>query len=374
MDIVCVCDTPLQILNTVQYVKKYLNRNTDNIDIFIYHQFKNSEIISERIKKSMLFRNVYDIRRFKEYSAVVQKLVTLWRMFYPQKFLKNYLKDPKISFEPGYDCFVFAFPTTLVFALQSLYKPAKVIILEDGIGTYVGDITDDYSSGSLRFFRKIFRNLNLSLLPDCYCVRCPEFLSTVDETKKMVLDNTSECLDVLNTIFEYKNNDIYRTGKMVFLTQPLNERRGYLEKAYKKILDVLYGYRSGMIVRKHPRDTGVDYSDFMQDNVDNMWELECCNTICDDHVLIGGFSTAQLMPKILTGAEPALIFLYKLLFDTEELGSAFWVDTTELIRKFKDNYKDKTKILIPETAEELVGILEQYCRRDKRLEKKESQC
>lgn len=369
MNIVCVCDTPLQILNAVQYVEKYADDNIDNVDIFIYHQFANAKFISERLKKSNLFRNVYDIQRFKEYSTIFRKLVTLWRMFYPEYFLKKYLTDSKKNIESRYDCLVFAFPTTLVFALQALYKPEKVIILEDGIGTYIGDITDDYSSGFFRIFRKIFRNLNLSISPDYYCIRCPEFLDTVDEAKKLILDNTSEYLHVLNDIFKYKSNNLYETRKKVFLTQPLNERKGYLDKTYRKILDLLEGCRSEIVVRKHPRDIGVDYSGFVQDNTGNMWELECCNTICDDHVLIGGFSTAQLMPKILTGAEPVLIFLYKLLFDKEALNSVFWVETTELIRKFKENYRDKTKILIPETMEELINILEKYCRRDKGLER-----
>lgn len=372
MDIVCVCDTPLQIVNTIQYVKKYLKKNIDNVDIFIYHQFNDSEVISDRIKKSNLFRNVYDIRRFKEYSMLAQKMVTLWRMFYPKIFLKNYLQNEKKNLQFQYDCLVFAFPTTLVFALQSLYKPKKTIILEDGIGTYIGDITDDYSSDSLRFFRKIFKNLKLSVSPDYYCIRCPEFLSAIDKKKKLILDNTDECLDVLNSIFKYKNNDIYHSGKIIFLTQPLSERRGYLDNVYKKILDMLQEYSSQIIVRKHPRDTDIDYCGFLQDNVKNMWELECCNTISSNHVLIGGFSTAQLMPKILTGSEPVLIFLYKLLFDTEELSSVFWNETAELICKFKDNYNDKTKIFIPETVAEFNVILEQYCRSDESLERKET--
>ena len=78
----------------------------------------------------------------------------------------------------------FSFPTTLVFAILSLYKPSEIILLEDGIGTYTSNIADDYSSDSLRIFRKIFKNLNLSISPDYYCVRCPELLDSVDERKK----------------------------------------------------------------------------------------------------------------------------------------------------------------------------------------------
>ena len=87
-------------------------------------------------------------------------------------------------------------------------------------------------------------------------------------------------------------------------------------------------------------------------------ELECCNTISDNHILIGGFSTAQLMPKILDGAEPYLIFVYKLFFDSKELSSTFWKSTETFIYKFRDQYKNKNKVFIPETMEEFKAILE----------------
>ena len=44
---------------------------------------KNSEIISENMKKSGIFRNVFDIGLFKEYPGLCQKAATLNRMFFP---------------------------------------------------------------------------------------------------------------------------------------------------------------------------------------------------------------------------------------------------------------------------------------------------
>ncbi len=358
MNVVCVCDTPLQVLNCIQYVKNYIREDKDAVDVFVYHQFKNSEIISENMKKSGIFRNVFDIGLFKEYPGLCQKAATLNRMFFPSRFLKHYVINMETKLERGYDRLVFSFPTTLVFAILSLYKPSEIILLEDGIGTYTSDIADDYSSDSLRIFRKIFKNLNLSISPDYYCVRCPELLDSVDERKKLRLYSSTQFSGVINYIFGYRENDIYKKRKTVFLTQPLNEREGYLTDRYKKLVELLERYHENIVVRQHPRDKSADYSVFMQDTVGNLWELECCNTISDNHILIGGFSTAQLMPKILDGAEPYLIFVYKLFFDSKELSSTFWKSTETFIYKFRDQYKNKNKVFIPETMEEFKAILE----------------
>ena len=82
----------------------------------------------------------------------------------------------------------------------------------------------------------------------------------------------------------------------------------------------------------------------------NMWELECIQSINDGNVIFAAFSTAQFTPKLLFDKNPYIIFLYK-IFDLEVKGA------DEMIERFAHTYKYKSKIFVPKCMEEIDDII-----------------
>ena len=95
------------------------------------------------------------------------------------------------------------------------------------------------------------------------------------------------------------------------------------------------------------------YSGCEIDDGKNMWEMECLNSIRDDHILISCCSTAQLTPKIVGGKEPYIFFLHRFLLDDE---SAIKKGLENMIENLTALYSDKSKILIPNSVEEFNAL------------------
>ena len=75
------------------------------------------------------------------------------------------------------------------------------------------------------------------------------------------------------------------------------------------------------------------------DTVNNMWELECINTITDKHILVSFFSTVQFSPKMIANKQPYVIFLYKLFLSN--LDGLEIPGFEEMIQQLKDKYVHK---------------------------------
>jgi hypothetical protein len=80
----------------------------------------------------------------------------------------------------------------------------------------------------------------------------------------------------------------------------------------------------------------------------------------DDRCLVSINSTALFNPKLLFDQEPYIIFVYKLVklfYD--------WSLFEGTIKLFVEEYRDKEKIMIPESIEELREYLDRYKNRHK---------
>ncbi len=107
--------------------------------------------------------------------------------------------------------------------------------------------------------------------------------------------------------------------------------------------------RDDLIVRVHPRQKAEIYKEYFRDEINNLWELECEKQITDEHILISAFSTAQVMPKLLGGKEPTIIFLFKIF--------GCYDDCMKIVEKMVNMYQNKEKIYIPESINELERII-----------------
>ena len=344
-----VCDTPLQVLNAINV--KLNNYKNYKADLFIYNQFSNAQNIVKRIKEDTIFENTFLVKRYACYSGVVQKFVTFFRLMFPSRVLKKHVEG-KVAHDK-YEYMALCFITPFTLSVFGYTQPDAVIQLEDGIGTYIGDILQDYSS-------KVFKSLanityyNKILKPTQVYVYNPEIYqakSNVPVIKiEMQKDETAQRR--IEKIFGYHRNNLYSNYRMIYLTQAW-EREGFSSQNEKKVLNYL---RNRGLIRIHPRQENDLFAGYNIDEFNNMWEIECLHSMTSKHILIGAFSTAQIMPKIVADKEPILIFLYKIYFPDWKK-DPFWENISVLIRKIKGFYRDPSKIMEPENIDELQEIV-----------------
>lgn len=352
-----VIGMPFQAMNEINFVLNDINGTKNNSDAYIYHMFKGSDELSQRIKESGIFNNVYDFDEYKEYNAVFNKCLTLLRIFAPKLALRHSCRQKLPLDRKNYKSIYMSYPLAFMIDLHNSYPRADVFFIEDGTGSYFGNIADR-SSNMFKKIDKFFFNGQKSINPIAVYYSNPELSKSTLQSEKRALPTISneENLTILERIFNYKENSLYTENRVAYLTQPLDEKEGFVkdnEIKIEKIIENVFGFSA--VARIHPRHANVKFEKMSIDNYANLWELECVKQITDENILIGAFSTAQFMPKILKNAEPTIIFTYKLLF--KNLDDEFWQETSSFIESFKSLYSDQSKIFVPETVEEFEEIL-----------------
>lgn len=349
-------DTPFQAMNCLNFVLNDTESSAGSSDLYLYHQFRNSHAVSDRIKQSGVFRHVYDIEPYADHASPIQKFITIFRIFLPQRAIQASCKE-KIHFnQKGYRKLCISFPTTFTLGLHMAFPHADVYHMEDGLGSYSGNLNTDYSSRLFRFLDRVVYRGDLGLHPTACYLSAPEFSrNTIEgEDRKLPLLRQGPELETMQRIFDYHPNTLYHK-RAVYLTQPLDERSTYCPEQEKRVVELLKSVLGDRVVaRVHPRQMELDFGGMEKDTYGNLWELECVSQINDDNILISAFSTAQFMPKIIADTEPALIFTYRLLFTSCE--DPFIKDMAKLIDDFRALYREPGKIYVPETLDDLKAI------------------
>lgn len=352
-----VIGMPFQAMNEINFVLNNVADSKGKSDAYIYHMFKGSDELSQKIKESGVFNNVYDFDEYKEYNPILNKLVTIVRLLYPKFALKHSCRRKLPLDKKNYKAIYISNPLAFMIDLHNVYPRADVFFIEDGTGSYFGNISDQ-STNIFKMVDKFFFNGQKSISPTAIYYSNPQLSkATIGcEVRSLPLLSNGENFDVIKKIFDYKDNCLYTKNHLVYLTQPLYDREYFIkenEKNIEKLIEEIFA--SNAVVRVHPRHFGVKFEKMKMDTYANLWELECIEQISDKNILIGAFSTAQFMPKILKNTEPSVIFTYKLLFTN--LDNEFWCGIETFISDFKSLYNDKSKINVPETLDELEKLL-----------------
>ena len=81
-------------------------------------------------------------------------------------------------------------------------------------------------------------------------------------------------------------------------------------------------------------------------------EVLCIHQDFTDKILITFFSTAVFTPKMLYGQEPTIILMYKAFGSTVNINHK-----DDLCKSIVSTYNDKSKVIVPESLEELTVAL-----------------
>lgn len=348
-DVAIACDTPVQVLNAIRLINSQAIKKDETVDIYIYHQFKGSRDVSEKIKQLNIFENVYDVEKYAEGN----KINTLCRLMFP-RYTVNRHSHKKISFwKKNYSKCFLAAETPFTISLKMAIDNVKLFFYEEGTASYfvntndnvsrIFSIIDEFVFGGRIYFNP--EKLYVSNARICNNTLADEHESIGDITKKTI--------EELEAIFTYKKHQSYE-NKMIYLVQPIHELCDRLLVNEEDLIKNLISKK--IVVRNHPRYE-IELQDVIQDS-GNMWELECLKgKISDEHILISCFSTAQFMPKILVDCEPVLVFTYQIFLDEKELQNEKWKNIINLVDELKRMYKNPERIFVPKSMDELNHIL-----------------
>ena len=359
-----ICSTRYTIFNSINVVLNDPEKYSGNTDIILFHQTDGTKKLSENLKKSGIFSTIYNFPFINNLNTIFLIILFIFPRFILHRLLLN-----KESIHLKGDHYNMIFSQSLLYAtlINRINKNSIIYLIEEGLSSYTSR-TLDVTRRS--FFYRLLKKTSLhhffladikgQLLykPDLFCgekanltylpITAPKFSAT------------------LNQIFEYKANDLYISNRFVYLGTPYFGLRKLisdpsivdngLEGRCKSIIDDAMRAlkRSSFIYRVHPIEKIENsfYENFCEsDECQNMWEIECQNSITDDHILMSFFSTASFTPKLLYGKEPYLIFL-------DSLTGFDFLNSDNLIRGLKSLYRNPEKILQPKSVDELFEIIE----------------
>ncbi len=356
-----LCDTPFQVFNCVNFVYHNVESSKFDSDIYVMQQFSSSEKITQKLRESGLFSNVYEVAYYYSKPSPVSKLVTLKQTIFPQKNLVKHIY-PKIDFtKKKYDVLVMATPIYFCFQFASCFPSAKVYFIDDGTGSYKGNIVESMTTGTFRLLHRFMNKGPLSLQIEKLYINNPDLCKSTVAPNICALpkwDNKDETYDkLLCSIFSVTEEGVsqYKNQHAIFLQQPLMQEMPpeRVEEVERNLFEQIKNRFPSFLVRLHPREKRREvYEQYPVDRMMCLWELICAKEITDNTVLIGAFSTAQFIPKMIFDKEPYLIFTFHLyspntFFDSKK------DEITNTIETLRSHYRNPEKIKIIQSMDEI---------------------
>lgn len=339
-------DTPLQTMNASTFALQEKKRDPEaRFDLYVYKQFRGSEELIEWLRASGVFGEVVGFQPLPWKKGALSKLRTLRNWMRAEKIITR-LADRSLP-EGHYERMGICFFTPFTDLLRLAHPNEEIVLLEDGIGTYtIPDLEHEYRSGIHRLVTAWFMAPRLDYAPKRCYVHRPDWMpeGTAFEALPLEAPNADpKHFEALCGIFSFRKNDLYRTHRIVYLTQPLEEKCENAEAREREIIEAL---PSKPLFRVHPRQETAAYEKMGEtDTVGNLWELEIAEGIDDRSVLIGALSTAQAMPYMLYGKKPKIIFTYRLLGDN-------WPAADAILNALRRGMGED-KVLVPDSIAEL---------------------
>ena len=361
-------DTPVQLLNCISIaLEKMRCGPAERRDLIIYGQFNDADALSAFASSSGAFENVYVYQNVVSFSKWEQRLALI-KVFFGGHCLKSIPDFVKTS---SYDAMLFSCPTAVTYNLFSILTRnnphTKVILYEDGSGTYTGSILQgliypgDLPNGVKNSYLVNVAKKTLRLLPIAYrpypiiklLVKCPELLQINYEFEIDTFKLDKFLLTDDRLAPEIIRNRLSAAG-IIYLEPP--ENTDYFKHSLH-IEHLLSNCATPFLVRRHPR-TLSSHTPLPHaiDCTGGIWEVLCGELNCNSAVLVGFSSTSMLSPGVGFDIFPRIIVL-DLLFES----NLDMEQTHHFIDMLKGLYgKHKELINLPKTEDDLVDLLREF--------------
>jgi len=242
------------------------------------------------------------------------------------------------------------FSQNYIFA--KLYDPFnnnKLYLMDEGLSSYTGLVERSKRSNNNRKTLKynfflyntplgIFLYEPRAYIGDLYTFKINSITNNNSNKVKEIIILGSD-LNTANTLISKKNY------------QDENIFKSCLESLMSSLLDLVKHYDFNY--RPHPNEktSWAVYSREQGSLISTgNWELNVASKISDDCILISYFSTAAIMPKLLYGNEPTLIFLFPII--GYEIDGAM-----DLINRFRMLYNDPSKVHIAKSLSDITRVI-----------------
>ena len=364
MKIAIVCNTPYQLMCTLNYAYHTKKEKSAGIDLYLGNNFAGFDKAYSRLQKLDLFENIYVFQPRLRGKTLWGNVDRFLNIVSPKRCLNSFLKEPNVFLNKKYDLILASVASYFVVALILLCPGAEVQYYDDGSGSYARELSVCLLSPlAVRTNRLLGRDIN-RIIPTKILLNCPELASEEVKAKAQPLpplwEAPAELRDLLHDLWNYHDDGYYRSKKLICLLSPNDDALSGLDRfqsdIQKRVPDICENY----IARLHPRQKPEEYAGCKLDSHGDMWELVCASQITDEHVLLADLSTAQMTPKMLYDVEPVLIFSYRAY--PEGYWASFVQRREEIVERLKASYRHKDRILVPETPEELWECVKEHCK------------
>lgn len=342
-----VCGTPLQLMGALALCLNEFAGEDAPIDLFFRHDFSGSHALVSRVRDIGAFEHVYEIGANSDEPFSIRGNESDELPDNPIAMLDGQLgNECDDAWAEGYDVVLCSYPYDTVKALWRLRRDTELMVFDDGLGSYVGDMMASNGGARLPHPSRLYL-WRPSLYRGEMC----------DDVRPVPFDGgDADAIETLCAVFGVDEDTIerYRSARCVYLTQPTD---GKPERLREKgmVLGALEPWRSDVIVRPHPRDVEPHANGFSYDESGMLWELLCLTGAIDaGTVLVSAVSTAQLMPMMLTGEKPPIVVT---LGVTDAIPCEAELDVISLMRDAYDGERFLAPSSVAELSEQLGSLL-----------------
>ncbi|MBR3171039.1 MAG: hypothetical protein IKF22_07285 [Lachnospiraceae bacterium] len=360
-----VCATPYQLLNILNmHMNAILYRDDKHVHttLCIIDIFPKTSDIADNVSKLNIFNEVYVIPeedRKSQKNGYRKYFSLAYDVLFPGRLIKQQFGTERYNqLVHGYDAIIASVFSHTIAALRTVNRHAKLYMIDDGIGSYFGNsIKTMRSNDYLRLLRLRNRGINIAKVDALYLTQIEFSTSTLSDNVIQLPYISDTIIMTAKRIFLHQSAEELYNKQIIWLTQPI--RTPALNKVSNQISQMLLSHKSSVVVRPHPREKNRDnYVLYDIDKSNNMWELMISDLQIDTKLLISYHSTALFSPKLLYDKEPYLIFAYKLL------NLSYNEMLEEIICKLRDIYKNKDRICVPDSFEEMESFIDKYIKKE----------
>ena len=364
----CMADTPLHLLNLLSFVYYDVEGSRGACDLYLHHQFSGYEHIEEALRATGLFARVIECRLPRESSkgrpTWGHALSRLPELLFPGLALRR-LTGTKVK-RNAYDVLLLPAPNRLSVILRDRDPAADVWLYEEGSASYFSNILDVFGPKYKYLLKALLHRGHAMIQPTRLYVHNLAMCESTVPCEKYPLPP----LDAGDTGFRAVLESVFgalpelQGARLIYLSTPpeliVTPEDMDAAQIEKDVLDVLRPYADGVLVRPHPKEGERSYQGLPVDRRNALWELLCATQLTDEHVLLGNFSTAQMMPKLLFDKEPTLIFTWR-LYKTP-LSRERKEGLEALLEHIRGAYRTPEKVFDVSSVEELREVIGQVFR------------
>lgn len=350
-NIAIVCWRPYQIFNAVNLCLASSEFKYAEIDLYLMNVSCVTNVL-DNLRKVGIFRDIYLYDDYSRRNYILDRLIKIVDICLPKVAISRRTIGKRSRVK--YDIIAASGWEKYFVSMVAVNKNCKVVMFEDGMGSYLGDQRDIEMPPSYKLLNRVTTKGPMSVkVEKLYLNRKGIELGERSYEVVNSPELTEQTKTILDQIFEYKGNEIPKNKKIIYLSQPYEDYKSLENNPDEDIIPILETYKDDVIVRLHPSQKKVDIP-LELDESNGMWELVCGECVDRDTVLISMFSTTMFTPKIIYNKEPILIFLFGIYLDERWAGNK---NALNLVNKVRQNYSNT--IYTPTTVKELRQILDE---------------